>query len=243
MKWRKLNRILHRDLGYFFFGMTIIYALSGIALNHIDDWNPSYVITRKNISLQEIPSSKAAINREYAINVVDHYDEKDAFKNYYFPEPDMLKIFIEDGSIEVNIHSGEGKIEKSMKDSAAIIMGAPSYFGAPPGIIKDLIDRSRPMKMNKYQLKDKLFSVLGTSGLKGGGANYVQDVLIHFGLIQGMIVVGSLGHPVLNANLPSETLQKEALTDFRKPSEPGKLARKNTKSLAERIYSFLKEEG
>ncbi len=136
-----------------------------------------------------------------------------------------------------------GKIEKSMKDSAAIIMGAPSYFGAPPGIIKDLIDRSRPMKMNKYQLKDKLFSVLGTSGLKGGGANYVQDVLIHFGLIQGMIVVGSLGHPVLNANLPSETLQKEALTDFRKPSEPGKLARKNTKSLAERIYSFLKEEG
>jgi len=29
--------------------MVIIYALSGIAINHIDDWNPNYVVTTEDI--------------------------------------------------------------------------------------------------------------------------------------------------------------------------------------------------
>ncbi|BDD09437.1 peptidase [Fulvitalea axinellae] len=40
---RKWFRIIHRDAGYLIFGFTFIYALSGIALNHIDDWDPSYI--------------------------------------------------------------------------------------------------------------------------------------------------------------------------------------------------------
>lgn len=115
MKWRKLNRILHRDLGYFFFGMTIIYALSGIALNHIDHWNPSYVITQENIKLKSFPEKKSEIDRAYAEKIAAKFGEKDNFKNYFFPEPNQLKIFIEDGSIELNIKSGEGTIEKSEK--------------------------------------------------------------------------------------------------------------------------------
>ncbi|MFP4619680.1 MAG: PepSY-associated TM helix domain-containing protein [Bacteroidales bacterium] len=113
MKWRKINRILHRDLGYFFFGMTIIYALSGIALNHLDDWNPSYVITQKNITLESIPEKREKIDRAYALSIAEKFNEKENFKNYYFPEPNQLKIFIENGSIEVNLENREGKIEKS----------------------------------------------------------------------------------------------------------------------------------
>ncbi|MGM0530731.1 MAG: PepSY-associated TM helix domain-containing protein [Bacteroidota bacterium] len=115
MNWRKLNRILHRDLGYFFFGLTIIYALSGIALNHLDDWNPSYVITRENITLESLPESKSKIDQEKALEIAGEFNEKDNFKNYYFPESNMLKIFIEEGSIDVNLETGKGKIEKSEK--------------------------------------------------------------------------------------------------------------------------------
>ena len=43
-KLRKWSRILHRDIGYFFIGTTIIYGLSGIALNHMNDWNPNYKV-------------------------------------------------------------------------------------------------------------------------------------------------------------------------------------------------------
>jgi hypothetical protein len=52
MNWRKLNRILHRDIGYFFFGMSIIYGISGIALNHIDDWDPSYQIRNEETRIE-----------------------------------------------------------------------------------------------------------------------------------------------------------------------------------------------
>jgi hypothetical protein len=41
---RKWSRIIHRDFGYIFFGVTLIYALSGIALNHLSDWNPNYSV-------------------------------------------------------------------------------------------------------------------------------------------------------------------------------------------------------
>jgi len=51
-KWRKINNILHRDFGYFFAGLTIIYAISGIAVNHIDDWNPNYIINRTTSDLK-----------------------------------------------------------------------------------------------------------------------------------------------------------------------------------------------
>jgi hypothetical protein len=33
-KWRKWSRALHRDIGYFLVGITLVYAISGIILSH-----------------------------------------------------------------------------------------------------------------------------------------------------------------------------------------------------------------
>ncbi|HEY4241869.1 MAG TPA: hypothetical protein VGM88_18740 [Kofleriaceae bacterium] len=41
-RWRAWLRAVHRDIGYLAVGFTFIYALSGIALNHIADWDPSF---------------------------------------------------------------------------------------------------------------------------------------------------------------------------------------------------------
>ncbi len=41
-RWRAWLRFVHRDAGYLVIGLTFIYALSGIAINHIDDWNPNF---------------------------------------------------------------------------------------------------------------------------------------------------------------------------------------------------------
>jgi uncharacterized protein len=40
--WRPWLRALHRDAGYFVIGLTVIYALSGLAVNHIKDWDPNF---------------------------------------------------------------------------------------------------------------------------------------------------------------------------------------------------------
>jgi hypothetical protein len=44
-RWRAWLRAVHRDIGYLAVGFTVIYALSGIAMNHIDDWDPNFHAT------------------------------------------------------------------------------------------------------------------------------------------------------------------------------------------------------
>ena len=44
----------HRDLGYFFSSLIIIYCISGLALNHVDDWNPDFIIQKKTIQLPKV---------------------------------------------------------------------------------------------------------------------------------------------------------------------------------------------
>jgi uncharacterized protein len=41
-RWRAWLRAVHRDVGYLAVGFTMIYALSGIAMNHIEDWDPNF---------------------------------------------------------------------------------------------------------------------------------------------------------------------------------------------------------
>jgi len=35
-------RAIHRDLGYLAVGLTFVYALSGMAVNHLADWDPNF---------------------------------------------------------------------------------------------------------------------------------------------------------------------------------------------------------
>ena len=42
VQWRVLLRALHRDMGYVVVGLTFVYALSGLAVNHIADWDPNF---------------------------------------------------------------------------------------------------------------------------------------------------------------------------------------------------------
>lgn len=47
LSWRPLVRAFHRDLGYLLIGLTIVYAVSGLAVNHISDWDPSFKNVRR----------------------------------------------------------------------------------------------------------------------------------------------------------------------------------------------------
>jgi hypothetical protein len=39
MKWRRTLILLHRDAGFLCLGVTLIYAISGMAVNHREHWN------------------------------------------------------------------------------------------------------------------------------------------------------------------------------------------------------------
>jgi len=54
-RWRAWLRAIHRDIGYLAVGFTVIYALSGIAMNHIDDWDPNFHASEMTRKITPIP--------------------------------------------------------------------------------------------------------------------------------------------------------------------------------------------
>ena len=57
--FHKWSRIIHRDLSFFFAGMILIYAISGIVMNHRDSINPHYTVTRTEYKITEDLSGTA----------------------------------------------------------------------------------------------------------------------------------------------------------------------------------------
>lgn len=53
-RWRAWLRAIHRDIGYLAIGFTIIYAISGIAMNHIDDWDPSFDASERIVTITPV---------------------------------------------------------------------------------------------------------------------------------------------------------------------------------------------
>jgi hypothetical protein len=109
-RWRKWFRIIHRDLGYFFVATTIVYAVSGIAINHLNDWNPNYIIESKKFKA-DVPSRKEDIFKQDVMNILKQVDEEDNYKKHYFPNNSKLKIFIDGGSLVIELNSGKGICE------------------------------------------------------------------------------------------------------------------------------------
>ena len=110
MKIYKLNRILHRDLGYFFIGMTLIYAISGIAVNHRKDWNPNYSIKNEEFNLG-YNFNQNKVNQQQIEQITITAGEEGNYKNHYYPNDSTLRIFVHGGSISVNLKSGKSSLE------------------------------------------------------------------------------------------------------------------------------------
>jgi hypothetical protein len=55
LRWRRLNNAVHRDTGYAVAALTLVYAVSGLAVNHAEDWNPSYAERKEHRTVAPIP--------------------------------------------------------------------------------------------------------------------------------------------------------------------------------------------
>ncbi|TFF95863.1 MAG: flavodoxin family protein [Promethearchaeota archaeon] len=131
------------------------------------------------------------------------------------------------------------RLEDSLLDSDAILIASPSYFGSVSAQVKVIIDRSRPWKMNHYQLKNVYFAPLVATGTRNDAAGGVISDLINFALIQGMIVVGALGNPVLDQNIPITSLQKYGRKEFLGKDETDELGGIIATNLGTRVAELV----
>ena len=108
-KFRKWNRILHRDIGFFFVGTTIIYSISGIALNHIKDWDPNYIVNIERFTT-DIDFSESQISEEKIFQLLDEVDDRDNYKSYnYVDNNEILRIYL-GGRSSVTIRPETGEV-------------------------------------------------------------------------------------------------------------------------------------
>ncbi len=136
-------------------------------------------------------------------------------------------------------HDDMPKIEEHLLKADGIIISAPSYFTTVPGVLKDFIDRSRPMKMLDHQLKDKLFGAITYAGLRYGGQEHVIDYLNRYALGQGMIVIGAVGSPVRDGTFGSGSMQTDE-GEWRS-AKKDQLAVEGSQQLGRRMAELVKK--
>jgi hypothetical protein len=112
MNWRKLNFAIHRDLGYLCIGLTLLYAISGVAVNHITpNFNPSYKIVKEQTKVAPAPQDIAP-DMNFVQKVLKDIEEFGRFKNVVMLDPDNMRIFVEGNTIDVQLSTGNVQQEK-----------------------------------------------------------------------------------------------------------------------------------
>ena len=108
-QWRRWNNVLHRDLGYLCVALTVIYAISGVAVNHIADWNPSYKIERIEKTFEPIPVSD---RQAMVAQAVERLDLPGPPQDSFRPDPGTVQLFYDGWSVEVDALAGKALIER-----------------------------------------------------------------------------------------------------------------------------------
>jgi hypothetical protein len=114
MNLSKINRVTHRDIGYLIAGLTIIYSISGIALNHKHDWNPNYIYENRDFRTS-LEIDRGTFTEADAKSVLREVGAEKEYKTFHFPSGNRVTIFIEGGFVQVNAGTGEGYIERISK--------------------------------------------------------------------------------------------------------------------------------
>jgi len=107
------TRNLHRDLGYFYIGLIISFAFSGILMNHRDSWHAEkYIIETKAINVK-LPSEDA-ITEDYAKELGKQLGIDDKMRRSRVDEG-QFKISFEKHDVEIDTKTGKGEIVSYIK--------------------------------------------------------------------------------------------------------------------------------
>jgi hypothetical protein len=107
--FRRWLRALHRDAGYLAVGLTLVYAISGIAINHIDDWDPNFKAVEKpipfpaEVKIDAFRPDDPVKAKSDAAKILAAIGRGDPVEDAYSLDPKLLDITLEHTTIYVDV--------------------------------------------------------------------------------------------------------------------------------------------
>lgn len=105
--WRWWFHVIHRDVGYLCVGLVLVYAVSGIAVNHVQDWNPNYAVEHVRADIGPVDRSDANTDDDaVARTVLQRLALPPHYRTLWKPAPDQLRILRDNHTIDVDLVTG-----------------------------------------------------------------------------------------------------------------------------------------
>ena len=184
LKWRPWLRALHRDLGYLAVGLTFVYALSGLAVNHIADWDPNFSNFEREFMVEApLPEDTQAASKV----VLAAAGVEETPLDVYSPADGELEITLETRTLFVSTETGkvyeEGQKERFALRAANWLhlnRGKKAWTYFADGYAGALL----------LLAVSGMFMIPGRKGLLGRGA-----VLVAFGVAIPLAYLAYVGGP------------------------------------------------
>jgi len=103
--WRPWLRAMHRDIGYVAVGLTFVYALSGLAVNHLTDWSDGDASFKTYSTSHELGPLTGA-DQAIADDLRKRLSIKEIPREIYRQSPDELDVIFDKRSLHANTATG-----------------------------------------------------------------------------------------------------------------------------------------
>jgi len=104
------NRLLHRDLAYFFLGLIIAFSASGIILNHRVDIDPQeYTVKTETIQI-DLPEDKLLITNDFFKSALTNKNINATYKQFRIRNS-KIRLYFNDAVATIDAKTGIGEID------------------------------------------------------------------------------------------------------------------------------------
>jgi len=107
--WRRWFRAFHRDIGYATVALVLAYGISGLAVNHIEDWNPNYRFSQRAVDIGPLHGSLNEMEQQIVAAL--HLDPA-AVRGHYQETEHDLRVFLDEGQeARIDMQTGHGTLK------------------------------------------------------------------------------------------------------------------------------------
>ncbi len=163
VNWRRWNKLLHRDIGYIISALVIVYGVSGLAVNHMADWNPNYTFRKEIVTIEPIGSQ----DKDSIITaVMNQLRLEEHPENFFRPDPETAQLFYAGKTYSIDLPTGSVLIETNPKRMVLFQMNQ-LHLNAVKGTWTYIADLFAIALI--FMGVSGLFMLRGTAGLAGRG--------------------------------------------------------------------------